>query len=144
MFRILTGIFALLAMALAGCSSLGCGDPHPYMNSPSRPPLKAPAGLSIPTPDPAYAINGITPAPGKSSERDSAGVCLINPPNVLPVANSAKPKSTTVPAPAEGRNTPSSGAQPPAKPADQGQTPAPAAGTSAVMSLLLAAVNGKQ
>ena len=144
MFRVLTGIFTLLTVALAGCSSLGCGDPHPYLNSPSRPPLKAPAGLTIPAPDSAYAVKGITPPSGKVSERDSAGVCLINPPNVLPDANSTQTKSTSVTAPAEGRSALSPGAQPPEKPADQGQTPSPAAGTSVVIPLLLAAVNRRQ
>jgi len=118
---------ALLVAALTGCSSLGCGDPHPYMNSPSLPPLKAPEGLSIPPPDPEYAISGATANTGKSTERSAAGVCLINPPRVLPV--SAKVKSTTPVVTPKSGVTPPANVEPVVKPTGQEATPAPEAGT---------------
>ena len=124
MCRILLMVLALSVAALTGCSSLGCGDPHPYMNNPSLPPLKAPEGLSIPSPDPAYAVSGTAPNAGKSTERNTAGVCLINPPRVLPAAAMAKPAALTKEAAPAPVNT-----EPSVKPAGQNKTAAPNAGT---------------
>lgn len=130
MFRAMTGALLPLTMVLAGCSSLGCGDPHPYLNSPTRPPLKAPEGMSIPAPDPAFAVSRVTPASGQSNERDAVGVCLINPPRVLPLANSGKPAAEVTPT---GSHTPT-----PSKSADQNQTPAPASASKPSPSQSLA------
>lgn len=142
MFRIFTGVSLLLTMMVAGCSSLGCGDPHPYINSPSQAALKAPEGLTIPTPDPAYVVASVTPVTGKHPERDAKGVCLIYPPQVVPVGNSAKPAAQQ--APAGIQSAPAQGVPVPAKPANSGQTPAPAAGTATKVGQLLAVTGGMQ
>lgn len=143
MFRALSAMLLLLTIVLAGCSSLGCGDPHPYINSPSQAPLKAPEGLSIPAPDPAYTINNAAaPVPGKANGRDAAGVCLINPPRVLPVGNATKP--ATVAAPAVSHGAPSQTPPPPAKSAGQSQTPATTAGTVMTNAQVLAVTVGMQ
>ena len=76
-------ILPLLAAGLmAGCSSgPPCGNAHPYAQSQSRPPLKAPPGLTLPAPDPAYRI----PAAGTATAPTvtSVGPCMVTPPNVL-------------------------------------------------------------
>lgn len=135
MFKALASTLLLLTMTLVGCSSLGCGDPHPYLGSPSHAPLKAPEGLTIPAADPAYAVGNITPAAGKGGDRDAAGVCLINPPNVLPVAS---PKRTTAAPAAASQGSPIPRVSAPAKPEAQDKSPAPAAGTAAAISKSLA------
>ena len=71
---------------LAGCSSgPACGDSHPYAQSGSVPRLQAPAGLTVPAPDPAYVI-----PPAATSTAPAAapanGACMVIPPNVLPPA----------------------------------------------------------
>lgn len=141
MFKALVSTLLLLTMTLVGCSSLGCGDPHPYLNSPSHAPLKAPEGLTIPAADPAYAVGNVTPAAGKGGDRDAAGVCLINPPNVVPVAN-IKHRTAAPAAASHGSPIPSVPA--PAKPEVQDKSPAPAAGTAAAISQPLAGVGGMQ
>lgn len=140
MFKVLASTLLLLTMALAGCSSLGCGDPHPYLNSPGVAPLKAPEGLTIPAADPAYAVGKVAPAAGKGGDRDAAGVCLINPPNVLPVANTSKHASGAPVAVSHG--SPSSGVPAPAKPEAQDKSSAPAAGTTAAIGKSLAVGGG--
>lgn len=142
MFKVLASTLLLSTIVLAGCSSLGCGDPHPYLNSPGVAPLKAPAGLTIPAADPAYAVGKVTPAAGKGGDRDAAGVCLINPPNVLPVVNTSKP-ATGAPA-AASRGSPSSGVPAPAKPEAKDKSSAPAAGTAAAVGESLAVGGGTQ
>jgi hypothetical protein len=77
---------ALLAMGLlAGCShQASCGDSHPYLTNTERAPLAAPAGVSVPAPDPAYVVPGVKPGLGE------AGNCMIRPPDVLgPLAPAA-------------------------------------------------------
>ncbi|HKT32116.1 MAG TPA: hypothetical protein VJS89_06460 [Gammaproteobacteria bacterium] len=142
MYRIFTGVSLLLTMIVAGCSSLGCGDPHPYINSPSRPALKAPEGLTIPPPDPAYVVGSVTPVTGKHPERDAKGVCLIYPPQVVPTGNSAKPAAQK--APTGIQSAPPQNVPAPAKPANAGPTPAPAAGTAAHIGQWLAVIGGMQ
>jgi hypothetical protein len=62
-------------LLLSGCTGAAtCGDSHPYLDNRERPPLAAPAGVSVPAPDPAYVI---PQAPGP------AGACAIKPPDVL-------------------------------------------------------------
>ena len=136
MYRVFTGVSLLLTMIVAGCSSLGCGDPHPYINSPSRPALKAPEGLTMPTPDPAYVVGSVTPVTGKHPDRDAKGVCLIYPPQVVPTGNTAKPAAPK--APAVLKNASPQGVPAPARPANPDHTPAPAAGTAAGLGQLLA------
>ena len=72
---------ALLATALlAGCSNQpSCGDSHPYVANRERPPLAAPAGVSVPAPDPAYVV----PALVAGAAGGEAGNCMIRPPDVL-------------------------------------------------------------
>lgn len=135
MYRILLVMLALCMAALAGCSSLGCGDPHAYLNSPSLPPLKAPEGLSIPRPDPAYAINSAVPTSAKKAGRNAAGVCLINPPNVLPAAATTKPAASAA---AIKSNAASPANSSTAKPSGREKTSVPAAGTSSRQTLVLA------
>ena len=121
----------LVTFALAGCSTLTCGDPHPYLHSVARPPLKAPPGLSVPAPDPAYSIPPAASSQGQRTDRDAAGACLINPPQVvLPQpAAVAQPKPGAV-APQGGSMNPAPEKAPPAtKPAAKENTAAPSAAT---------------
>ena len=134
MYRILTGVALLSTVIVAGCGSLGCGDPHLYIDSASRPALKAPQGLIIPTPDPAFVVGRAAPVTGKHPDRDAKGVCLIYPPQVVPAANTAKPAAQSAPPP----GVPAS-----AKPAQPSHTPAPAAGTATGFGQSLAVVSRK-
>lgn len=70
---------ALLAMGfIAGCSNQpSCGDAHPYLSNTERAPLEAPAGVSVPAPDPAYVVPTVKPGLGQ------VGDCMIRPPDVL-------------------------------------------------------------
>jgi hypothetical protein len=104
---------------LAGCSSgPACGDPHPYTQSVSGPRLKAPPGLTLPAPDPAYVIPqaSTVTAPAAAS---ASGSCMVIPPDVLsPSAQTqAKPAAAapasdkvaqpvTTPPPAASHNPP--------------------------------------
>ncbi len=112
-----TSSLLLLGAALAGCGGIPCGNGHPYTGSTSRGPLKAPSGITVPAPDPAYVI----PGEGKSApgDADKVGACIILPPNVLPPATTkAAPAAATAapaqaapavkpqPAPAAASNTP--------------------------------------
>ena len=121
----LVGIpFVLLATWLAGCSTLNCGDSHPYMNSVARQPLQAPSGLSVPTPDPNYAIQDLALSQSKRTNRDVAGTCLINPPQLItaqPAATKSKPTTTVksgpvIPSPENGQSA--------EKPTNKGTAPA--------------------
>lgn len=76
-----------LACLLASCSGTpACGNSHPYVTSASRAPLQAPAGVTLPKPDAAYAIPaastkaGAVPAPGMGT---AVAPCLVHPPSVL-------------------------------------------------------------
>ncbi|MGA9851721.1 MAG: hypothetical protein WBR15_02175 [Gammaproteobacteria bacterium] len=123
-------VILLLAMGVAGCSTLACGDPHPYLNSAAHPALQAPPGLSVPSPDPTYEIQSITPNLAKPTGRDASGVCLINPPQLIRAQPAATPKPATT-GPKSGP-VPSSpgGSQPAAKPAGENKTQAPVSGTT--------------
>jgi uncharacterized lipoprotein len=77
----------VLACLLASCSSApSCGNPHSYLGNTARPPLQAPAGVTLPRPDPAYLVPGAatkvaaTPAPALGT---AAAPCLVVPPSVL-------------------------------------------------------------
>lgn len=132
MIKILGVMLALLALGLAGCSSLACGDPHPYLNSKVTPLLKAPAGMSVPAPDPAYAIAGAVSNTGKRTDLNTAGVCLINPPQVVPSAASNHSKRAEV-RKSGATESPASKLEPSAKPAGSESTPAPSASTSGAL-----------
>ena len=104
----------LLSLALlAGCSAgVSCGDPHPYAQSINGPKLKAPPGLTLPAPDPAYMI----PAAGTAAAPAPATApCMAEPPSVLP------PKVVPATPPAKGNATlPSPPATKPAPPVATG------------------------
>lgn len=129
MIKILGVALALLALGLAGCSSLACGDPHPYLNSKVTPPLKAPPGMSVPAPDPAYAIAGAASNAGKRTDLNAAGVCLINPPQVVPSAANKRAKQAEAPK-SGATEPPARKLESSAKPAGSESTPAPSASTS--------------
>ncbi len=123
---------ALVTIVLAGCSTLTCGDPHPYLHSVAHPPLKAPPGLSVPAPDPAYYIAPTAAGQGQRTNRDAAGACLINPPQVVLLQPAAvvqpKPRAVT---PQRGSMNPAPAkALPAAKPAVKENTPVPSAATT--------------
>lgn len=133
MMKQLGVVLVLAAGALAGCSSLSCGDPHPYLNSGANPPLKAPAGLSVPPPDPAYEIAGVTANAGKRTDLNAAGVCLINPPQVVPSASGGGTKQAGSSGSGAAQPPSSEAAkksEPPVKPATGTHTPVPSAVTS--------------
>lgn len=72
---------AALLSLLAGCSSQPtCGNSHPYADSRTGAPLQAPAGVTLPAPDAAYVIPG---AKGGAAASQTAGSCMIKPPDVL-------------------------------------------------------------
>ncbi|MGH8398178.1 MAG: hypothetical protein ACRETA_08040 [Gammaproteobacteria bacterium] len=131
MIRLFGILTALLAMGVAGCTSLSCGDSHPYLDSSTRPPLKAPAGLSLPTPDPNYAIQGASPNVNKHVDRDASGVCLIKPPLLINNQAVTKPKSPTTASKGPSELPPALHTQPASKPAGVPPKPAPAASTAA-------------
>ena len=92
MLKFVSASGLLTVLALSGCGSLPCGDPHPYYRNTAGAPLKTPAGLSAPSPDPAFAIPGETPASGKRTDRDANGACLVTPPEVITPESSVTPK----------------------------------------------------
>lgn len=111
--RLSTFLMVSAAMLLASCSTgLTCGNSHPYANYNPVPPLKAPAGVTVPTPDPAYVVPAAstklvpaaaagtlaaaTPAPAAAT--NGAQPCLVTPPNVLTKADMAAPPKTEAPA----------------------------------------------
>ena len=108
------------AAALSGCGSIPCGNGHPYAGSTSRPPLKAPAGLTVPAPDPAYVI----PGEGKPGDADKADACMIVPPNVLPAPSSSAAPAAATAAPA----APAAKIQPVPAPVTASKAPPVAAG----------------
>lgn len=107
MLKFVSASGLLTVLALSGCGSLPCGDPHPYYNNTAGAPLKTPAGLSVPAPDPSFAIPGEIPASGKRTDRDASGVCLVTPPEVITPASSVTPKAVA-PSPAPAKPAPGS------------------------------------
>ncbi|MGE5626041.1 MAG: hypothetical protein ACM3ZT_10900 [Bacillota bacterium] len=102
-FALIPGLAAL--GLLAGCSSGPvCGNPHPYAQALTGPVLKAPPGLTLPAPDPAYVIPraSTTAAPVAATR---SGACMITPPDVLspPGLTKASPAGA---APAAGTHAP--------------------------------------
>ena len=84
----------LLAGLLAGCSNAAsCGDSHPYLANRERPPLQAPAGVSVPAPDQAYVI----PGPQGGAGQGAVGSCMIKPPDILGPLGAPSAGSTLAP-----------------------------------------------
>ncbi|HEY1772755.1 MAG TPA: hypothetical protein VGH91_06145 [Gammaproteobacteria bacterium] len=82
-----------VALLLASCSfAPSCGNSHPYKNYVARGPIKAPAGVTVPSVDPAYQIPaaGTVAAPAAATSVDP---CLVTPPSVLTKEDMAKPLS---------------------------------------------------
>jgi len=84
----------LIAGLLSGCStSASCGDSHPYLANRARPPLQAPAGVSVPAPDPAYVI----PGDQGGTEQGAVAKCMLKPPDVLGPLGAPSAGSTFAP-----------------------------------------------
>jgi uncharacterized lipoprotein len=86
-----------LACLLASCSSTpSCGNSHTYLTNTARPPLQAPAGVTLPKPDLAYLVPGAgtqvaaTAAPASGT---AAAPCLVTPPDVLTKEDMSRPPS---------------------------------------------------
>lgn len=111
-----------IALLLASCSTgPNCGNYHPYKNYVARGPIKAPAGATAPTPDPAYKIPTAGTATVPAAATSAANPCLVTPPSVLTPQDMAR---QAAPAPA---------AKPLAAPAPATKArpkPAPAAATN--------------
>ena len=124
-FRPLCLPLFLAAGLLAGCSNQpSCGEAHPYLTNAERPPLQAPAGVTVPTPDQAYVVPEVKPGAGQ------AGGCIITPPDVLgPLGapGSANQVAPTITRHRHGKVI----EETPGKPAAPPGSPAPAAGTQA-------------
>jgi hypothetical protein len=86
---------ALLVVGLlSGCSNtVSCGDSHPYLANRQGPPLQAPAGVSVPAPDPAYVI----PPTAGGAGQGAVGACMIKPPDVLGPLGAPSATSTYAP-----------------------------------------------
>ena len=91
-----------LASLLASCSSTpSCGNSHPYLANRPVAPLQAPAGVTLPKPDAAYAIPAAgTKAAAVPSAVTSNGPCLVRPPSVLTKEDMSR-APTTLPKPSE-------------------------------------------
>ena len=93
-----------LACLLASCSGTPtCGNSHPYLANTSSAPLQAPAGVTLPKPDPAYAIPAASTkvaATGTPSADAVANPCLVTPPSVLTKEDMTRAPSV-VPKPSE-------------------------------------------
>ena len=108
MTKFLGTAIVLLLSGLTGCSTLNCGDSHPYAKSVANPPLKAPPGLSVPETDPNYAIQGLGPNHTKAAAEVAKGTCLVKPPqliNAQPPATSNPETSSTKTAPVPATTT---------------------------------------
>lgn len=95
MLKLASASGLLAVLALSGCGSLPCGSPHAYYSNTAGAPLKVPAGLNAPSPDPAYAIPGEKPASGKRTDIDASGTCLVSPPQIITPESSVGPKPTS-------------------------------------------------
>ena len=79
-FRSLSLPVLLCAGLLSSCSNtIPCGNGHPYLDNRERAPLQAPAGVSVPAPDPAYVV----PQATAGAVHEAASTCLVKPPDVL-------------------------------------------------------------
>jgi|GEM_PF-1601677 len=115
-----------VALLLASCSTgPNCGNYHPYQNYVAGGPIKSPAGVTVPTPDPAYKIPASGTAAAPATAASAANPCLVTPPSVLTPQDMAKPGAAPKPAAA----APAAATKAPAKPAPAAATnPPPVAG----------------
>jgi uncharacterized lipoprotein len=123
-------VLSAAAMALASCSSTpSCGNSHPYTTGyTTGVPLKAPAGVTLPTPDPAYLVPAAGTAPVPAPVAGTAAApCLVAPPSVLTPQDMIK---TLAPVPgAKPVVAPPAGTKVPPKPAPAAASnPPPVAG----------------
>src|SRR5487761_1292734 len=132
MTKLLGTSLAILCIGLTGCSTMSCGDSHPYLGSVANSSLHAPTGLSVPAPDPSYAIPGVASRQNKTTSKDASGTCLVNPPQLIkaqptiPTKPSALPKSgPVVPAPGNTQPALKSGDQKVAPPTTSATEPPP-------------------
>jgi len=84
-------------LVLAGCSSVSCGDSHPYQGARALRPLKAPSDVTVPPPDPAYLVPGDDTVGRQRTDLDAAGSCTNAPPELVPAAGTAKPAVQAAP-----------------------------------------------
>jgi hypothetical protein len=120
----------LLAGLLSGCTNAdSCGDSHPYLANRERPPLQAPAGVSVPAPDAAYVI----PATRGGAGQGAVGSCMIKPPDVLGPLGAPAAGSTLAPTITRHRHGKAvvESKNPTAAPSPVTRAPAPAASTKA-------------
>ena len=76
-------------VVLSACSSTpSCLESQPYMNAKAFPPLKSPAGLDVPEPDPSMRVPEVASGPvgtfddvpADRDAEDPAARCLVTPP----------------------------------------------------------------
>src|SRR5690348_9835051 len=89
---------SVTALLLAGCSSVSCGDSHPYQGARALRPLKAPADVTVPAPDPAYLVPGDDGVGAQRTDLDAAGSCTNAPPELVPAGGTTKPPAQAMPA----------------------------------------------
>ncbi|MGH8400180.1 MAG: hypothetical protein ACRESU_03675 [Gammaproteobacteria bacterium] len=123
MHKFVSAFGLLTLLVLSGCATTPCGNPHPYTSDTVGAPLKAPAGMSVPAPDPTYAIPAEKPA-AKPAD-DAAGACLAVPPQLITPQSS---ENNVKPAPGSGTQT---APAPVDKPVPGTQDITPTAGTIA-------------
>ena len=82
-------VLAFSMLGLAACSSTpSCLESQPYMNAKAFPPLKSPAGLDVPEPDPSMRVPEVASGPvgafddvpADRDAEDPAARCLVTPP----------------------------------------------------------------
>jgi hypothetical protein len=133
--RPLNSLVLLASTALlASCSSaLSCANSHPYAAYKARPPLTAPAGVTMPKPDAAYLVPAGSTRPSAAPAATTAPLaqpCLVIPPQVLTpsdMTNSPKAEAPAKPTVPIGTH-PGSGAGGGGEPPPGGSTPPPVAG----------------
>ncbi len=118
MNKLIVTALVLFMAGLYGCSTLNCGDSHPYAGSVANPALHAPPGISVPVPAPNYAIQGVVPSPDKTSSKRPATPCLIKPPQLIDAQPKVAPKPSTTPKSVPVPSAPSDN-QPPLKTEDK-------------------------
>jgi uncharacterized lipoprotein len=87
--KLILPVFASSLLGLAACSTTpACLKTQPYMSAQSFPPLKSPAGLDAPQPDPSMRIPDVAAGPvgyfdeipADRDAEDPAARCLVTPP----------------------------------------------------------------
>jgi hypothetical protein len=119
----------LLLVGLGGCSTMSCGNSHPYSDSIADQPLHAPPGLNVPAPDPNYSIQNVGSTESKDVSKDAAGSCLTTPPQLIhaqPAGVAKSPKLSK-----SGPAMPSPINNPPAVKTEESKPTVPASSTTA-------------